>query len=86
MTLTNTGNAVGGVVQFADTGATTFYNTVATNLGTSTLGGDLTLLSKGSINVTGTATGPKPTNACGSSGCCWPGGKRSLPSHEPLVD
>jgi filamentous hemagglutinin family protein len=48
--LTNTGNAVTGMVQFNAPGAVGFYNTLGINAGAISAGGDLTLLAKGNIN------------------------------------
>ena len=52
--LTNTANAVSGAVQFGTPGAVTFYDTLGLSVGASTVGGDLVLLSKGNVGVTGT--------------------------------
>ena len=51
--LTNTANAVSSPVQFSTPGAVTFYDTRGLALGGATVGGDLVLLSKGNVGVTG---------------------------------
>ena len=51
--LTNAANAISGVAQFATTGAATFYDTLGLSVGASSVGGDLTLLSKGDVAVVG---------------------------------
>ncbi len=49
--MTNTSNAVAGLAQFSTPGAASFYNTLTTTLGASTIGGDLTLLSAHDVDV-----------------------------------
>ncbi|MBL6938464.1 MAG: filamentous hemagglutinin N-terminal domain-containing protein [Alphaproteobacteria bacterium] len=48
--LTNTANAVGGMVAFNSPAAVSFYDTLGINAGAISAGGDLTLLSTGNIN------------------------------------
>jgi filamentous hemagglutinin family protein len=53
ITLTKATNAVSGTAQFTTPGAASFANSLATIVGASTVGGDVTLLSKGNVNFVG---------------------------------
>jgi filamentous hemagglutinin family protein len=53
ITLANAANAVGGTVQFNGAGAVSFADASTLNVGAIAAGGDVTLLSKGNVNIFG---------------------------------